>query len=289
MEIQKAVGDYLDDLKLHARPVTLNLDAIPRLRAFCRYLEKNRVSNVESLSEDAARGYFVGLKNRRLSDWSIRSHYRRIRAFVTWCLKKRLLEKDPLQFSLRSPAQTMGTDVPIRELDAMLEKSKEIGFYWPLLPILRYTGIRIGEAMNLTWDDVNFKHNQIKIVSRNGFIPKGNRERAIPFPDKLKAILLLVYAKPETRKEPGTPIIATEIGRRLAVAPRLNKLKKACGLNLSYHDFRHGYACQALKSKSITLFQLSRLLGHASITITEGCYGHFATGNLGAEVESIFG
>lgn len=43
--------------------------------------------------------------------------------------------------------------------------------YAPIMIMLMYTGLRVGEALALTWDDINFKEKLIEVNKSIIYIP----------------------------------------------------------------------------------------------------------------------
>ena len=59
----------------------------------------------------------------------------------------------------------------------------------PVVTILAWSGMRIGELINLRWADVDFKGQVINIRVQDEWKPKGRRDRAVPMHPKVEAIL----------------------------------------------------------------------------------------------------
>jgi len=60
----------------------------------------------------------------------------------------------------------------------------------------------------------------------------------------------------------------------------LERARKGVGLDdVHVHSLRHTYAALAI-ARGVDLFHISRLMGHASISVTEGTYGHLCTESI---------
>jgi integrase len=59
----------------------------------------------------------------------------------------------------------------------------------PVITILAWTGMRIGELVNLRWSDVDFKNEVIHIRVQEEWKPKGRRDRIVPMHPKVEAAL----------------------------------------------------------------------------------------------------
>jgi len=130
-----------------------------------------------------------------------------------------------------------------------------------LLQLLKETGMRIGEAWNLEWIDVDVERQTINVQSE-----KGGNPRMIKVSSKLISMLNRLPRKNE-KVFGGTNIasqrwIFIKQRRRLAKKlnnPRLNKI--------SFHTFRHWKATMEYH-KTKDLLYVKQLLGHKSIEST---------------------
>jgi len=163
--------------------------------------------------------------------------------------------------------------------------------YRPLAEILIACGLRISEAIQLTWADVDFAGSVLLVTGsrksgrgagevRGG--TKGDRFRGVEFGPRIEGILGDLRARQtehaaadHTRR----PVFATAEGRHLdrrelSRGPHKAALADA-GLreSLRLHGLRHTAAASWLAA-GLPLIYVQRQLGHASITTTERQYGH---------------
>jgi len=59
----------------------------------------------------------------------------------------------------------------------------------PVVTILAWSGMRIGELVNLRWSDVDLKNEVIHVRVQDDWKPKGRRDRVIPMHPKVQAAL----------------------------------------------------------------------------------------------------
>lgn len=59
----------------------------------------------------------------------------------------------------------------------------------PVVIVLAWTGMRIGELVNLRWLDVDFERRLLHIRVQESWKPKGRRDRAVPMHPAVEAIL----------------------------------------------------------------------------------------------------
>jgi integrase len=155
--------------------------------------------------------------------------------------------------------------------------------YRTLVALSLLTGLRQSEALALRWQDVDTKAGVVQVrwqLSRRGELvePKTKAaRREVPIPPSLgKALaahqLASRYSKPTDyvfASETGGPLHYRNIVRR-----GLDKAIEETGLpHLTWHDLRH-VAASALIAQGCSVAYLSRLLGHASPSITLSTYAH---------------
>jgi len=157
-------------------------------------------------------------------------------------------------------------------------------FYIPVLFRLLYaTGIRIGEAMSLSINDVDIERNILKIRdSKNG------KERLIPFSESLSEALhdYMKYRnqRPKVKNidhlfvHPAGGISTSGLAykwfRKILFRSGISHQGKGTGPRM--HDFRHTFAVHSLVSmceKELDLYYslpiLSTYLGHQSLAATD--------------------
>ncbi|MCB9693533.1 MAG: site-specific integrase [Alphaproteobacteria bacterium] len=133
------------------------------------------------------------------------------------------------------------------------------------------TGLRQGELVALEWHDLELGdhprvHVRRAVVEGNVGTPKNGRERVVPLPSDLVAILRehprtlgtdLVFPSPTGDHLPPATIL-----KRLRRVQRLAKLEE-----VTFHDLRHSYASQ-LATAGVPLAAIQAYLGHSDIQTT---------------------
>ncbi len=144
-----------------------------------------------------------------------------------------------------------------------------------------YTGLRIGELLALTWDDINLISGSISVNktcydgknnNRLIFEPKTeSSKRIIPIPKQLIPILKSKKQKHKIKyviEENGKMITIRSYQRSFALL-----LKKLNISHKGFHSLRHTFATRALES-GMDVKTLSEILGHKNATITLNRYVH---------------
>lgn len=240
-----------------------------------------------------------------------------------------LIYSDPTEFATVPRPKRKIVD-PDENVPVYLEKSQLIDFLqtakekgitpdYPLFTLLAYTGLRIGEALALTWEDIDFKQNVVK-VSKTLYNPTNNAEkyellppktetsvRVVTMPAHLEKILAefkfqvskirLEYKEmwhcPKGSKlgfvftspaHPGHPLTQRLVQTRIDRIQRL--MDTPVSIHIHPHIFRHTHA-SLLAEAGIDLVQIMKRLGHADDTTTRQIYLHI-TKTLATETAERF-
>jgi integrase len=176
----------------------------------------------------------------------------------------------------------------LAEVPRYLEACSET--YRPRAEILIATGLRISEALDLVWSDVDFDGSAILVMGarkrgrgsgETSGSTKGDRFRAVEFGPRQEAVLRDLRARqsehgavdstarPIFSGASGAPLNRSDVSRDLHKAA----LRRA-GLrdSLRLHDLRHTAAPSWLAA-GLPLIYVQRQLGHASITTTGSSTG----------------
>ncbi|MEB2297186.1 MAG: tyrosine-type recombinase/integrase [Ignavibacteria bacterium] len=143
-----------------------------------------------------------------------------------------------------------------------------------------YTGMRLGELLNMKWNWIDFTQNIITIKNSNQFISKNKRERIIPIHQKVKVIL---QARFQLGKPENNLVFYKYEDVKLNedfVSKQFKKAVRAANLNdkIHFHTLRHSFA-SALVQRNVSLYAVKELLGHENIKTTQ-VYSHLQKENL---------
>lgn len=187
------------------------------------------------------------------------------------------------------------------EINILLANIRESS-YKELIIICLGTGMRRGEALALTWDDVDLNNNTIDINKSLGkvylFDADGNKtrkqiiqppktlssNRQIPFPKTLNSVFKDIMIKQMKNKlkcgecyKESNFIFTTESGNHIDVTNLSHAwdriLKKAELPHRKFHALRHTYATKLFENH-VELKTASKLLGHSSVEMTADIYTH---------------
>lgn len=165
------------------------------------------------------------------------------------------------------------------EYDTFISTIDEEERYYCLFEILFWTGIRIGELLALTMNDIDTDNNQINIsktyyrVEREDKITEPKTEqsvRTVDVPEFLITEIVDYYNR--LYKYPKTarlfPIVQEAVQHKLKRNAEKAKLKK-----IRVHDLRHSHAAYLIH-QGVAPLVIKERLGHKDIKITLNTYGH---------------
>ena len=299
-------GDWLDEEWLPAARPTLKASTGALYETLVTAYVKPRLGAVplqKLRAADLNRFYGDLLANGRihgeggLSATSVRNIHRLIHRALRDAVRWDLIARNPAEVS--DPPRTKHSDAKAWTAAqvATFIASTTDDEHATLWLLLATSGCRRGEALGLTWEDVNFDARRITIrrsLSYAGRVavleePKTARSRrSVAIPAKTVMALKahrsrqaetrlavgpdydprgFVFAKPDGT--PLTPATATRRFKRLASTLNLPEL--------SIHGLRHSYATIALES-GVPAKVTQEQLGHSSIATTLDIYSHAVPG-----------
>jgi len=152
----------------------------------------------------------------------------------------------------------------------------------PLVLLTMHTGMRRGEALTLTWPQVNLGSTP-RVTVMAGY-SKSNKTRHIPLNTQAVAVM-----KKWMNQGKGKGLVFPSP----ITGERMEKLKSSWSKLLQdadvhdfrFHDLRHDFASR-LVMKEVDLYRVKELLGHGSIEITQR-YAHLAPHTLAEAVEVL--
>ncbi len=171
-----------------------------------------------------------------------------------------------------------------RAIETEIARSNDRRLHGILLCL--YTGLRIGELLGLTWNDVNLDRGVIKITKTvyrakddNGTwqlcvdTPKTKAsDRMIPLPEYITNMLRQNY---ETAHTPY--VVENKKGERMSIRSYqyiFEKLTERAGVRkLNFHALRHTFATRAIEC-GMDIKTVADIMGHQNASITLNRYAH---------------
>ena len=197
----------------------------------------------------------------------------RLRAFFRFAVENGWADRNEAR-AVRGPARIKDTQkLPFEpeEMKWIVQACREIKLqtcsnneFLVFVYVLRYSGLRIGDASMLTTD--RFRGDDLYLYTR-----KGGAHVYVPLPpfvvNMLKDVKLRQGKYYFTGPESLRMETASDLWRR-----RLKRVFKLAKVDNGHpHRFRHTFAVELLK-KGVPIEEVSILLGHSSVRITERHY-----------------
>lgn len=166
------------------------------------------------------------------------------------------------------------------------EKMGEVRASLHLLPqrekrmaaLLCYTGMRLEEVLGLRWEDIDFAAGRIHI-QRAVVHPSRNQPEVKPPKTKTSTRTIPLHSQLAAHLQPAAAegfVLGGEKPLTYQQQKRsIDKIRKTFSMgSFSAHDFRDTCTTE-WQERGMPLTTISRLLGHASSTVTEKCYVKF--------------
>lgn len=221
--------------------------------------------------------------------------------------------KEYVRGSMSSTKSPLSRD----EQTILLDFVKDNGFYcvyYPLISFILGTGCRIGEALGITWDDINFDEKYISInhqviyKKKDGklqwyaSLPKNKKSRIIPLQDNL--IKILKTHRMQTYFISQSSGFEIDGYRNFLFVNKDGKLPTPNSIRRAFIGIRNAYNkqeeeeayleirtekqllpdfsphtlrhtyCTRMAENGVDIKVLQELMGHANITVTMQVYNH---------------
>lgn len=276
---------YLDDLQVrNYKPKTI-VGYAKNLKMFIHWAETVGATTLADLDAELVKHYirylqekpkyaerhYATVSNERVSAAAIRNYVRDVKTFAAWLAEERYTPSHVLA-SVKTPKadETPISPFSDEELDRIfgaLDTTDVIDLRdYVLLHTLWDTGMREGELVNLTLDDVDLARMTIRITHA-----KFGKWRDIGFGKETHKYLTryLSLCRPEPTTEGDRHLFLSFDGypmREMTVQKICQRLSKRIGVHIHCHRFRHTFAVNMLRAGT-DLRTLQRLMGHSDIRI----------------------
>jgi len=252
----KAYEDYLILKNFSSATCKMYLRTI---KSFLRF-SKSKFPN-QTLSQELASQYIIQRHKQRKSWATINCDYSALRKYFREVLR--------LEWSLRkTPRPRKELDLPpvlsIQDIIKLINSASTYK-HQVFIAFVYATGLRLSEATNVTFDDIDRHRKQIRV--RKG---KGAKDRYIQVPDCLMEILERYYHAYKPQKYLFNGYAK---GQRYCTSSgqwtmRQAKKKARITKQASVHTLRHAYATHHLEAGTDLVF-LKNQLGHKHLKTTE--------------------
>jgi integrase len=276
--LREAIKEYLDHVQTNFSPKTYGVYKV----VFKHFEEFLGDIPVESITPKHLDLYKIE-RARKVKPASVNIEIRGCRAFFN-CLKRwEIVQKNPCD----GVSQLKITDgipayLTLEQLESLMSNLHD---QWlkNIIGFAAMTGVRLGELLNIRWEDINLENKTVIIRSSEAYRVKGGKMRVIPL--NHSAITTLERM---TQHE-GLVFTGRRGGRANPnyVSSTFRRFIRGQGMDkkLHFHSLRHGFASLLVKN-GVSLYQVQKLLGHSSSRITE-IYAHLQNSELHSVVDQI--
>ena len=254
-----------------------------KIRFYQEATKRNYVSHLRSilrwfgepphlLTREDVREYLEYLVDAGLESSTVGNHLSAIRtAFDKLCFQETTLDLA----SPRKPKQTP-TVLSVSEVQRLLQSAISLRDKL-CLGLLYATGLRVSEAVKLTFADLDFDRNVIQV--RKG---KGARDRAVPLPNNLRNLLVqlaeqstpasyifpaesqqLASSRGSSKREASRHLSSRTVQRIVHRTTTIAKIRK----HVTPHTLRHTFATHSFED-GYDIRKIQKVLGHVSLETT---------------------
>ena len=225
------------------------------------FTEDTKVSNLKT----KIKLYITNLRKKNLKISSINRKISSLKNFLKFLHTEKIIDQiDFKEFQSLSNLKKIPKAIPKLQMEQIfinLNNSKLANkeLYILVLKLIYLSGLRISEALNLKWSDINHQDNSIYIYG------KGSKERKVYI---IKDFLDLLKNLGKKNK------FVFALNNKKISTRSVNKFLENCHNDsiikdkLSSHVFRHSFATTMLENNA-DIRHIQKLLGHSSISTTE--------------------
>lgn len=232
---------------------------------------------------------YILVKKENLSNVTINLHITLLKTIMNQALENEIIQVNKIyktkKLKVNSKEVKAFSINDQKKIENYCLNSREYYYSIGILLCL-YTGLRIGELVALTWDDVNFKTKELNINKTITRIRK-NKEwiEMIIEPKTKKSIRkiplgneIIILLKELKKKKISKYIVSNKTGDRALIRTYqyfFTRIQNNLNIKevLNFHALRHTFATRAIES-GMDIKTLSEILGHSNTSITINRYVH---------------
>ena len=224
------------------------------------------------------------------SDRTVKNYFCKIQKMIDFAITSGCRETDPVRGTEKEgtrPSQA-GNKAPLIADDVIARILQAFAPRWQLIAFFAVTtGLRQAEQRSLTWGNVNFDTQKINVVQsfkhRTNHNPKDPKTRhsvrQVPMPDALANALKELYISQGRPNDPDAFVFPTSSGTSIRGQKMWENLQVACAkagvAPIAWHDLRHYFASNLLRTHKKDLRIVAEQMGHSTVDFTQKRYGHF--------------
>jgi len=276
-EIDEEIKEYLSYVTIdQGLSIQTKKSYDNELKAYKKYLLKNGIETTKNVRTNDVQKFLQSKPN--LKSRSIAHRLTVIKNFHQFLVKNSILKED-VTSNLKGPKleKNLPNTLSLEEVENLLNvECKTVYDYRnkAILELLYSTGIRISEALKLTFHDISFTSCTVRIVG------KGSKERIVPISDiALNSLQDYFEVRELINKKRSDYLFLNPSGdplSRVGFFKNLQKILREKNINkqVTPHTLRHSFATHMLENGA-DLRVVQELLGHSDISTTK-IYTHIS-------------
>lgn len=246
-----------------------------------------RIAGDKDLSEYTTKDVDYFLKEKsKVSSFTARRCRIHIKAGFNQALKWNYIEKNPFMDSIRIRIPESDllylTKEDFNKLLSVIEKD----IWKDVFTSAVYTGLRLGELVNLKFSDIDLEKKIIRVVSNSEHRTKSGKTGYVEIADSLIPIIL------KYRETNQSFLFENEKGGQKLfynfVSAKFKQYVRIAGLNdrFHFHCLRKTYGKWMLDA-NVNIKFISQQLRHSSVVVTENWYAKYLSSEYKGEVNKI--
>jgi integrase len=247
---------------------------------------------IKEINNDDIQECIDEMIKQRLCISSIKTYLGKLNVFLNDAVDRKAISKNPIEKIImpKEKSQEEKRALTLSEYEDLLRKLKNRKYY--IMSLLAGScGLRLGEILGLTWDDIDLKNNtiiirqQLKVLSTGdigiGDVKSDNSDRIVPINPKISKRLTTFKLENPIRTDKR--IIPFKNPR--STSSNMKRAFKKIGYDISIHELRHTYATLIL-SNGVDYKTAAGILGH-DVKVTMSTYSHVTDDTMAKAKEKI--
>jgi integrase/recombinase XerC len=246
------------------------------LEQFFRYLaERYEWDEARAVEPMHIRSWMAELIARGVAPRSVRRKLSTLRAYFRFSRQQGYMTDSPMsKVKMPKTGKRLPSAIPMADLEALFQRVEFSDDFAGrrdrlLLELLYATGMRRAEALNLTWQAIDFSRGLVKVFG------KGAKERLIPLSGALRERLAAyrVWREREFSEAACPQVLLNDKGKPLSPRAAYDIVYRYLSLvtvveRRGPHALRHSFAMH-LADNGAGISVIKDLLGHASLASTQ--------------------
>ena len=274
--LTQAITNYIkekSDAHIYTRPTCILVQNV-----LSEFSKNVTLRSVTEIRQSHIESHYKMLQFR-IAETSAQIHMRTIRAFFSWCVKKRLTHANPCErvalVKIERPARLKFCNPSQRDLLIEQAPNDDLRF---ILYCGFHAGMRKNEIVEsrVSWFDISQDLGSVHITSTETYRLHANEEHFVPLGSEFRNFLIRYLHGKKPDQFALRPATKHGIGRyRYDFSLPFNAFTTSLGLRwVTAHVMRHTFASIAVQ-RGISIFKVARWLGDG-VAVVEKHYAHLA-------------